>query len=541
MLHNPNHFQSIRIFNPQQRFDKSAINESSTQQPNVNNANWQQFRDAASGHDYWYDPDADHSTWTKPAVLQQSTSGIEDVMATDSDDASYSDDDTSSDDDDDAEEPGPQLCAFSSDRYEPQKNDDLIDNALNITHSTAVLIENTLWHIAASQGDNYLFEIYAQHYFRQNKKGNADDLIHFQSFNKFKQSLHKMDAKLNKQSKQIWKNVNSYMLLRKSSKSDAGHIDKLLRCVLKAPQVLRDELFCQICKQTHGNPNLDSLVKGWKLMCIVCSILPPSAQLAPFLATYIYSATQSVGEGAECALFALKALDITMVTGPRVHQPADTEIQSIELRQAIPLQVYFLDGSVEHILVTSQTQTRDVVQEMAKKIRSNHPDAYGLFCIEGHRREEVQQQTPCHRELEEDERIMDVFSSKTADVTLIFNCKLHSTVQRNSYSYNDWQCAFWSVHWNVIHGVYPLRVEDLYHLAAIQIQAVHGMKQDQFYRAGLLINNNAIHEYVPYAMIVNHIQRVEANILNRHRIYKHLDQKNAFKQYFEYLSTTSCS
>ena len=121
-------------------------------------------------------------------------------------------------------------------------------------------------------------------YFQKNKhnsmfkkKCNVNDLLKYSAYNKMKHALKKMDGNLDKKAQQIWKNINSYMGLRKSSKSDSGHIDKLLRFALKSCQDIRDEIYLQLIKQTNANPSNESLIKGWKLILICCSIFPPSS------------------------------------------------------------------------------------------------------------------------------------------------------------------------------------------------------------------------------------------------------------------------
>lgn len=39
---------------------------------------------------------------------------------------------------------------------------------------------------------------------------------------------------------------------------------------------MRDEIYIQLCKQTNGNPRLESIQKGWELMCICLSFFPPA-------------------------------------------------------------------------------------------------------------------------------------------------------------------------------------------------------------------------------------------------------------------------
>ncbi|XP_039436692.1 rho GTPase-activating protein 39 isoform X2 [Culex pipiens pallens] len=50
---------------------------------------------------------------------------------------------------------------------------------------------------------------------------------------------------------------------------------------------LRDELYIQMCRQTTENPSRDSLIRGWELMAICLSFVPPSPTFQPALLGYI--------------------------------------------------------------------------------------------------------------------------------------------------------------------------------------------------------------------------------------------------------------
>ena len=47
------------------------------------------------------------------------------------------------------------------------------------------------------------------------------------------------------------------------------------------------EMYLQLMKQTTGNPDPDSALKGWKLIAVVCGFIPPSQNLVPYLSAYV--------------------------------------------------------------------------------------------------------------------------------------------------------------------------------------------------------------------------------------------------------------
>lgn len=50
---------------------------------------------------------------------------------------------------------------------------------------------------------------------------------------------------------------------------------------------LRDELYVQLCRQTTENPKRESLIRGWELMAICLTFIPPSPTFQPALLGYM--------------------------------------------------------------------------------------------------------------------------------------------------------------------------------------------------------------------------------------------------------------
>eukprot|EP01083_Nonionella_stella_P310691 1105010_1 len=163
------------------------------------------------------------------------------------------------------------------------------------------------------------------------KQQRLADVLSFTEFNKMKVPLHKTTNKeIETQCMQTWKNINSYIGIRKSSKSSMGHVHKLLLYALKGEDVVRNEIYCQLIKQTTRNPKLTSAIKGWKLLLICCSFFPPSQEFIAYLSCYLWSHTQQTNGIGPFAVKALHALDRIVLEGPRAHLPLPSEIEKIE-------------------------------------------------------------------------------------------------------------------------------------------------------------------------------------------------------------------
>merc|ERR1712070_420756 len=95
---------------------------------------------------------------------------------------------------------------------------------------------------------------YFKRLLRIGKPHDADKLLTFKK-SLIKKSLLKMNRPHDEMAIQMFKNIMSFMGDRKSTKPPVDHARKIIKNALKAPIGMRDEVFLQICKQTHGHPN----------------------------------------------------------------------------------------------------------------------------------------------------------------------------------------------------------------------------------------------------------------------------------------------
>eukprot|EP01084_Bolivina_argentea_P201223 343992_1 len=273
--------------------------------------------------------------------------------------------------------------------------------------TTATTSNTKYWDIAQSEGDKYpLHDFAAQHFqvckhqksslFRSNPRHHTDmkfltELFSFAPFRKMKHSLLKMECgATDKIGQQIWKHMNSYMGVRKSSKSRQTHVENILNIGLHSKSVLRDEIFCQIVKQTNCNESkklsIDKLLRGWQLMCICCSVLCPSSVFVKYLASYLLDHTTDhvYGDGqvSRMAIFALNALDESMKTGQRKVIPNAVEMSHIEKCQSIPIKIRFLNDTCMTMLVAPQTTVQQLAHAVSNTLKLKHSGAFGLYEME---------------------------------------------------------------------------------------------------------------------------------------------------------------
>ncbi|KAI1785369.1 hypothetical protein LXA43DRAFT_976250 [Ganoderma leucocontextum] len=85
---------------------------------------------------------------------------------------------------------------------------------------------------------------------------------------------------------------------------------------------LRDEIYCQVMKQLNGNPNTESIFRGWQLVSVLLVTFPPSKNFETYLQSYIQQATtQQEGRVDIMAKYCLRRLAYISKKGPRGKPP----------------------------------------------------------------------------------------------------------------------------------------------------------------------------------------------------------------------------
>uniref|UniRef100_A0A673Z6C1 Myosin VIIAa n=1 Tax=Salmo trutta TaxID=8032 RepID=A0A673Z6C1_SALTR len=130
---------------------------------------------------------------------------------------------------------------------------------------------------------------------------------------------------------------------------------------------LRDEIYCQICKQLNQNPSKSSHARGWILISLCVGCFAPSEKFVKYLRNYIHGGPPGYAPYCE------ERLRRTFVNGTRTQPPSWLELQATKSKKPIMLPVTFMDGTTKTLLTDSATTAMELCNALADKISLRDP------------------------------------------------------------------------------------------------------------------------------------------------------------------------
>ncbi|XP_062594386.1 unconventional myosin-XV-like isoform X8 [Saccostrea cucullata] len=224
-----------------------------------------------------------------------------------------------------------------------------------------------------------------------------------------------------------------------SSQTEVDCALKILKTCHKYPE-LRDEVYCQLCKQTTSNRSMKpkSCIMGWRLFAIVACYCDCTESLRPYLFKYLENtASDPMRTYSGAASICLQNLRKTFKYGGRKNVPLQEEIRALANGRISKRFGFIFSGCEKEGMVQIKpcTVVRDAVEEICLRLNisdSVEIEEYTLFL----RTKEDMMGPPVFSRLKPEEYVLDV----TADL------------QRNNLSYD---LVFQRTVW-----YYPLRPTD---------------------------------------------------------------------------------
>uniref|UniRef100_A0AAQ6I8T5 Uncharacterized protein n=1 Tax=Anabas testudineus TaxID=64144 RepID=A0AAQ6I8T5_ANATE len=136
---------------------------------------------------------------------------------------------------------------------------------------------------------------------------------------------------------------------------------------------LRDEIYCQICKQLHDNNNRNSYFRGWILLSLCLGIFPPTERFIKYLQSFIRYAPS--GYAAYCA----ERLRRTVMNGVRGEPPGWLELQATKTKKPMIVSVTLMDGRSINLPVDSASTSKEICLLLSNKVKLKDTFGFSLY------------------------------------------------------------------------------------------------------------------------------------------------------------------
>nr|XP_057937730.1 unconventional myosin-X [Doryrhamphus excisus] len=242
---------------------------------------------------------------------------------------------------------------------------------------------------------------------------------------------------------------------------------------------LRDEVYCQLIKQTNHvpHPNSPSNRAHWHLLtCMSCTFLP-SRGILRYLKFHL-KRVKELFPGTEIEMFAHFISESLKKTKTREFVPSQEEIIALLTRQEMTTTVYCHGGGSCKISINSHTTAGEVVEKLIRGLAME--DSRNMFALFEHN-------NTIDRAVESRVLVADVLAkferlagSEEAEDEgqwkLYFKLYCFLDVESMPKEGVEFAFMFEQAHESLTRGHFPAREETLQHLAALRLQFLHGDK-----------------------------------------------------------------
>uniref|UniRef100_A0A8C9TRI3 Unconventional myosin-X-like n=1 Tax=Scleropages formosus TaxID=113540 RepID=A0A8C9TRI3_SCLFO len=234
---------------------------------------------------------------------------------------------------------------------------------------------------------------------------------------------------------------------------------------------LRDEVYCQLIKQTNHVPQSNSPGNRahWHLLtCMSCTFLPSRAILR-----YLKFHLKRIREqfpGTEIEKYAHFIGESLKKTKSREYVPSQEEIAALLTRQEMTTTVYCHGGGSCKISINSHTTAGEVVEKLIRGLAME--DSRNMFALFEHN-------NFTDRAVESRIIVADILcwlpgNSHEGQWRLYFKLYCFLDVESMPKEGVEFAFMFEQAHESLISGHFPAPEETLQHLAALRLQYLHG-------------------------------------------------------------------
>ncbi|MBN3290150.1 MYO10 protein, partial [Polypterus senegalus] len=240
---------------------------------------------------------------------------------------------------------------------------------------------------------------------------------------------------------------------------------------------LRDEVYCQLIKQTTHvpHPNSPANRAHWHLLtCMSCTFLP-SRGILRYLKFHL-KRIKDLFPGTEIEKYAHFISESLKKSKSREYVPSQDEIAALLTRQEMTTTVYCHGGGSCQITINSHTTAGEVVEKLIRGLAME--DSRNMFAL-------FEQNQSTDRAVESRVIVADVLAKferlvgteeeeEEGQWRLYFKLYCFLDVESVPQDSVEFAFMFEQAHESLISGHFPAPEETLHHLAALRLQYLHG-------------------------------------------------------------------
>ncbi|XP_044521518.1 unconventional myosin-X isoform X1 [Gracilinanus agilis] len=275
---------------------------------------------------------------------------------------------------------------------------------------------------------------------------------------------------------------------------------------------LRDELYCQLIKQTNKVPHPGSVgnLYSWQILtCLSCTFLP-SRGILKYLKFHLKRIREQF-PGTEMEKYAAFVYESLKKTKCREFVPSRDEIEALINRQEMTSTVYCHGGGSCKITINSHTTAGEVVEKLIRGLAmEDSRNMFALFEYNGTADKAIESRTIVADVLAKFEKL--TATSEVGDLPWKFYFKLYCFLDTDNVPKDSVEFAFMfeQAHEAVIRGHYPAPEENLQVLAALRLQYLQG--------------DYTMHTAVPALEEVYPLQKLKSRITQSTKTFSPLDR-----------------
>ncbi|XP_053507195.1 unconventional myosin-X [Ictalurus furcatus] len=240
---------------------------------------------------------------------------------------------------------------------------------------------------------------------------------------------------------------------------------------------LRDELYCQLIKQTTRppEPGGPAHISGWRVIaCMCCTFIPISRSILKYLKFHI-KRTRELFPGTEMEQYAAFSQEALRHVRGREYVPSHEELRAILNRQEMTSTVYCHGGGSCKIVINSHTTAGEVVDKLLKGLAmEDSRNMFALFEHNGNTDKAIESRTIVADVLAKFEKLAGGEDNQGGGWRFYFKLYCFTDTENIAMDSVEFAFMFEQAHEAVISGQYPAPEETLQFLAALRLRHLFG-------------------------------------------------------------------